>query len=212
MDFDSLVTTLVSHLQRPLPGHAAHALAAPKGRLNTAEYLSMNPSYKSGCVIMLVFPEVNHTRMLLMERADGDDIHSGQISFPGGKREMDDRSMEETALRETYEEVGIDPAELKIIGKLSDLYIPVSNYLVHPFIALAERLPATKLNPREAKRILIPPLDIFMLDQMPQDRFKSKVGGWINAPYFPFESYKIWGATAMMISELVEIIKKPVAQ
>ena len=147
-----------------------------------------------------------------MERADGDDIHSGQISFPGGKREMDDRSMEETALRETYEEVGIDPAEIKIIGKLSDLYIPVSNYLVHPFIALAAKLPATKLNPREAKRILIPPLDIFMLDQMPQDRFKSKVGGWINAPYFPFESYKIWGATAMMISELVEIIKKPVAQ
>ena len=207
MEFASLVNKLISRLQKPLPGHEAHILAAPKRRLKTEDYLSQNPSYKSGCVIILIFPDEGLTRMVLMERADAGNIHSGQISFPGGRREMDDRTLEETALRETYEEVGIDPAEIKIIGRLSDLYIPVSNYLVHPFLAITQHLPLTKLNEAEVKSILLPPIDIFMIDALKQGHFHSQSGELIDAPYYPYESHKIWGATAMMISELVYVIK-----
>lgn len=207
MEFQKLIVKLTSQINRPLPGKVAHSSASPIERLNTYEYLSQNPSYKSGCVTMLVFPDHGDTRMLLIERADGGDVHSGQISFPGGKREMDDQSLEETALRETYEEVGIDPASIQIIGQLSDLYIPASNYLVHPFLCFSRGVPETLMNPQEVKSILLPPIDVFMIDQLPTSQFQSKLSGIINAPYYPYKKHRIWGATAMMIREMVELLK-----
>ncbi len=206
MEFQQIIERITIRIKQPLPGHAAHAHLSPRSRLDTSEYLRLNPAYKSGCVTLLVYPESDITRLLLMERTESNDAHSGQISFPGGKREMDDQSLQETALRETFEEVGIDPSAIQIIGQLSDIYIPVSNYLVHPFVGFANSFPKTKLNPQEVKSILTPELDVFMLDDLPRMQFKSKVG-WIEAPYYSYMDYKIWGATAMMIRELVEIIK-----
>ena len=207
MNFQQLIDRLSLRIMLPLPGQVAHAKVSPSKRLQTEDYLNNNPSYKSGCVTILLFPDKEHIRLLLMERSDGNDPHSGQISFPGGKKEMDDQSLEETALRETYEEVGIDPANINLIGKLSDIYIPASNYLVHPFLGYAIAKPETKLNMFEVKTILFPSLDIFLSNDLPKALFQSKLAGLIEAPYYSFEHHKIWGATAMMIRELVEMIK-----
>ena len=207
MNFLKLIDQLTLRIMRPLPGQAAHAKVSPSKRLATDDYLSNNPSYKSGCVTILLFPDQEIVRLLLMERSVGNNPHSGQISFPGGKKEMDDQSLEETALRETYEEVGIDPAQINLIGKISDIYIPGSNYLVHPFLGYSMAKPETKLNPLEVKSILIPSLELFLSDDLPKAEFQSKLAGLIEAPYYSFENHKIWGATAMMIRELVEMIK-----
>ena len=206
MEFQQLIERLSIKISQPLPGNAAHAQLSPKSRLATDEYLKQNPAYKSGCVTILVYPDNNVIRLLLMERTDSNDAHSGQISFPGGKREMDDQSLQETALRETYEEVGIDPATIQLVGQLSDIYIPVSNYLVHPFIGYSNSIPEIKLNPLEVKSILTPSLDVFLTNDLPRTRFESRAG-WIEAPYYPYLNFKIWGATAMMIREFMDLIK-----
>ena len=206
MNFLKLIDQLTLRIMLPLPGQAAHAKVSPSKRLATDDYLSNNPSYKSGCVTILLFPDQEIVRLLLMERSVGNNPHSGQISFPGGKKEMDDQSLEETALRETYEEVGIDPATIQLVGQLSDIYIPVSNYLVHPFIGYSNSIPEIKLNPLEVKSILTPSLDVFLTNDLPRTRFESRAG-WIEAPYYPYLNFKIWGATAMMIREFMDLIK-----
>ena len=181
---------------------------APRQRLSTKEYLNQNPSYKTSCVSVIIYPENGIARLLLMERPEGPFAHGGQISFPGGKREQDDVTLLGTAMREMYEEVGISPSEITVLGPLSELYIPVSNFLVHPFVGYAASKPLIQPNPAEVKSILTPEIVTFDLNEMPVDRFESRSFGWIEAPYYPVEPHRIWGATAMIISELMHLIKK----
>jgi 8-oxo-dGTP pyrophosphatase MutT (NUDIX family) len=207
MQFSEVITKLHERII-DLPAHDAHSRLAPRERLSTKEYLKQNPSYKTSCVAVVLFPDGDVTRLLLMERPFAATAHGGQISFPGGKREMDDQTLLDTAMRELYEETGVAPSEIKQIGPLSDIYIPVSNFLVHPFAGYAEKIPVFKPNPAEVKSIVLPEIDIFLQDEMPVDRFESRSFGWIEAPYFPFGEHRIWGATAMIIAELAYLLKE----
>jgi 8-oxo-dGTP pyrophosphatase MutT (NUDIX family) len=207
MQFEDVIAKLRSGINE-LPGHDAHRLVSPLQRLSTKEYLHNNPSYKTSCVAIILFPDKDVTRLLLMERPDGPNPHGGQVSFPGGKREMDDVTLLDTALREMYEEVGVNPSGVTMIGQLSELYIPASNFLVHPFVGFVKTVPEFSPNPLEVKAVLTPDINTFLVEELPVFRFESRSFGWIDAPYFPFESYRIWGATAMIISELVYILKK----
>jgi 8-oxo-dGTP pyrophosphatase MutT (NUDIX family) len=207
MLFDDVIAKLRSGIGE-LPGHEAHRLVSPLQRLSTKEYLQNNPSYKTSCVAIILFPDKDVTRVLLMERPDGPNPHGGQISFPGGKREMDDATLLDTALREMYEEVGIAPSAVSMIGQLSELYIPASNFLVHPFVGYSKGVPDFLPNPHEVKNIITPDITTFFDNDLPVFRFESRSFGWIDAPYFPFEKHRIWGATAMIISELIYILKK----
>ena len=209
MEFRTVIEKLGTELIHPLPGESAHKVLAPLKRLSTVEYLQQFPSYKTGCVAIILFPDGNETRLLLIERADNcPAVHSGQISFPGGRREMDDATLLDTAMREMYEEVGVSPSTIKILGELSQLYIPVSNYLVHPFVGYSEVVPQINMNHAEVKNVIYPALSEILNSELRTDKFESFSSGFIEAPYYPFGSFRIWGATAMMISELLYILKR----
>lgn len=207
MNFNDAVQKLRSGIAT-LPGEDAHRMLAPLQRLSTKDYLKQNPSYKTSCVAVIIYPDNNITRLLLMERPESAHAHSGQISFPGGKREQDDVTLMDTAMREMYEEVGVPPSAVTMIGSLSEIYIPVSNFLVHPFVGYSEKKPVFQLNPGEVKSVVTPEIETFFLNELPTFRFESRSFGWIDAPYFPYDNHMIWGATAMIISELIYILKR----
>ena len=207
MTFNDCVVKLQLAFSKPLPGYEAQQLLAPTHRKSTSFYLERNPSYKTGCVMLILFPVNEQTHLLMIERSDVG-THSGQISFPGGRREMDDASLMDVALRETYEEIGVNPSTIKILGELTELYIPVSNYLVHPFVGFIDQLPELVISEVEVKKVLTPELKSFYDHNIITNHdFKSYDGQIINAPYYSFQEYKIWGASAMIISELCALLK-----
>ncbi len=209
MNFSSCIASLQIAFGKTLPGLSAQKLMSPNNRVTTAEYLEKNPSYKTSCVMLLLYPDdKEQTHLIMIERADGNRTHSGQISFPGGRREMDDASLIDVALRETYEEIGVNPSTIKILGELTELYIPVSNFLVHPFVGMLDKLPDFVPSTAEVKNVLSPELNLFLNhDGKSNHDFKSYDGKIFNAPYYSFQEYKIWGASAMMISEVCALLK-----
>lgn len=209
MEFTQCVAKLQAAFNNPLPGYEAQKQLAPLHRKPTSYYLERNPSYKTGCVMIILFPINDQAHLIMIERSEGDGrTHSGQISFPGGRRELDDANLIDVALRETYEEIGVNPSTIKILGALTELYIPVSNYLVHPFAGTLDKAPDFVLSTSEVKTVLTPGVDFFLKHNGdPTSDFKSYDGRLINAPYYPFGEYKIWGASAMLISELCALLK-----
>jgi 8-oxo-dGTP pyrophosphatase MutT (NUDIX family) len=135
-------------------------------------------------------------------------IHSGQISLPGGRFELTDEDIKQTALRETYEEIGIDPAEVTIIGQLTQLYIPPSNYLVQPFVGFTSGSPAFNPQPEEVEQIIEIPLTT-LLDENNLVQKEISVGDiQFSTPSFVINGTTIWGATAMILNEFKEILLK----
>ena len=134
--------------------------------------------------------------------------HPGQISFPGGKVEKEDHSAEMTALREAREEVGIDPSLIEILGKLSELYVEVSKFSIQPFLAWADHKPTFQLNSAEVEELILFPLTDFVANETILETELDTFTGLLRVKYYPFNSEIIWGATAMILSELIEILKK----
>ena len=209
MEISQCIAKLQTAFNKPLPGYDAQQIMSPLHRKSSAFYLEKNPAYKTGCVLLLLYPDADlQTNLIMIERSDESATHAGQISFPGGKREMDDVTLTDVALRETYEEIGVDPSTIKVLGELSELYIPVSNFLVHPFVGFVNSVPDFKLSTLEVKGVLTLKLDFFLAHKsFTTFDFTSYDGQTIKAPYYPYQNYKIWGASAMMISELCTLIK-----
>ncbi len=196
-------------LQNNLPGEKAQQLMAPALRNSTSEYLKQQKSPKVASVLLLLFEnEDKELQLILTRRQDNLGVHSSQISFPGGKVEEGDESHEKAALRETQEEIGIPISNLEIIGKLSPLYIPVSNFLVHPHVAFTPSRQPYILQENEVAEVLEVSISHFLA---PENIYKKKVrtsyGVEIEAPYFDVFGHHVWGATAMMLSEFAEIIR-----
>lgn len=201
MDINT-IHLLEKRLSQDLPGYDIQKKMAP-----TANdlYLQVNPDHKVACVLALLYPKNDNWHISLIERASShpEDKHAGQISFPGGKLDENDASFEDCALRETYEEIGIAPDTIGILGELTPLYVYVSNFLVHPFVGFTTEAPRFSIQESEVKSILEVPLDHFT-------KSKNKFIGDIsiretilpNTPYYEVYGHKLWGATAMMMSEL----------
>jgi 8-oxo-dGTP pyrophosphatase MutT (NUDIX family) len=134
--------------------------------------------------------------------------HPGQISFPGGKVEKEDLSAEMTALREAREEVGIDSESIEILGKLSDLYVEVSKFSIQPFLAWADKKPEFLLSKGEVEELILFPLSEFVANENISETELDTITGPLRVKYYPFDGKIIWGATAMILSELIEILKK----
>ncbi len=133
-------------------------------------------------------------------------VHSGQIAFPGGKAEKEDISLENTALRETFEEVGIQPQQIEIIGKLSDLYIPPSNFIVTPFVGILQEEPHITPN-YEVERVLIIPLSDLMNPTNCVEKTISVRSIQLHVPCYTLDGEIIWGASSMMLAELLELMR-----
>ena len=155
-------------------------------------------------VLALMYPSQEQVCLVFMKRNAYDGPHSGQVSFPGGAREKKDGSLEITALRETREELGIT-AEITVLGSLTELYIPVSNFLVTPFVGWTARKPEFDPDPSEVHYVIETTLAAL---SDPGNRATETIfrhGQTIVAPYFRIGNEKIWGATAMMLSELLQL-------
>ncbi len=206
----SLVDFLKIHLSGELPGQDAQRLMAPANRVATAEYLkNLSVKPKLSAVMLLLFPGNNNKpSLLLIERPIYEGVHSGQIAFPGGKMDETDASLFQTALRELKEETGYH-GPVEFLGRLTDVYIPPSNFMVSPFVAYSETKPSWNPDPREVACLIEAPIDFLNNDSFIfEGEFITSGKYKVKAPYFLFQGYKIWGATAIMLSELRAILQK----
>lgn len=193
---------------QPLPGLAAQNRMASRVRPLPPE---LPDDARESAVMALLFPLEEELNLMLIKRVEDGKPHSGQISFPGGRRDPEDESLQVTALRETFEEVGIPSSSIEVLGKLSQLYIPVSNSNVHPFVGYMHSITESRINEAEVQYILeVPVKELFrperkIIKEIRPSAFPDIV---INAPSYELdEKHVIWGATAMMIAELEEVLK-----
>src|SRR5688572_26141802 len=206
-----IVVDLKRALMKPLPGSEAHMKMSPVGRGNTEEYIQtlLTPA-KISAVMVLLVETPDMLQLILIKRPSYQGVHSGQVGFPGGKFEESDENYLHTALRETHEEIGLDPDQIEILGNLSRIYIPPSNFIVYPHIGYCKEMPVLKPNVQEVERIVQTDLMV-LLDEhiIHQGSFSSGLNSeWkVKAPYFSIEGEKVWGATAAILSELKEILK-----
>ena len=189
----------------PLPGKKIQYLMAPENREKNPN--GENPMPKNGSVLILLFEKNKEIFFLLMERADNLKFHSGQISFPGGTYEDSDKTLEQTAIRETYEETGYLIQKDKILGKLTPLYIPISNFMVFPFVAFSPETPRWQKNNSEVKSLIEVNL-IEFLKSKPLIFEKTIDSKNIKIPYFLIKNKMVWGATAMILNEFKAVLTR----
>ncbi|WP_417444965.1 NUDIX hydrolase [Joostella sp.] len=195
----------------PLPGQESHNKMAPLIRtqlLKEENYKKKDPR-KAGVVCLFYPDEHLHTKLLLILRKTYNGVHSNQVGFPGGKVELSDKNIEETALRETWEEVGVSPKKIQLVKKMSEVYIPPSNFIVQPFIGIAENELQFVLQEDEVEDIIeVPFLDFMNDDMLFEENLTTSYAKNIDVPAFKLNDYTVWGATAMMLSEVKEMFKK----
>ncbi|MFQ6015439.1 MAG: NUDIX hydrolase [Anaerolineae bacterium] len=195
------------------------ALKAPKPGLSAQKRMAVRPrpgghhvppghQPKDGGVLILLYPKDAQLHLPLTRRTDTVANHKGQISLPGGARETGDRSLEETALRETREELNIDLQRVEILGALTPLYIPVSGYLIHPFVAFCAERPDFNPDPIEVAELLEVPLASLLDPATRREEDWKLVGMTVRVPFFQVGEHKVWGATAMVLSEFVVILQR----
>ncbi|WP_271766069.1 NUDIX hydrolase [Aquimarina algiphila] len=193
-----------------VPGESSHFIMAPDLRikeLNKLKIEERNP--RNAAVMMLFYPKEGITHIVLILRPDYEGVHSGQIALPGGKVEQHDLNYKETALRETQEEVGVNTNTVKVIKTLTKVYIPPSNFWVHPFLGFTEKRPDFVAQEEEVAKIIEVPLSKLLDERnvVPQ-KLSTSYAKNIEVPSFELNGYVVWGATAMMLSELKISIKQ----
>jgi 8-oxo-dGTP pyrophosphatase MutT (NUDIX family) len=194
--------------QAKLGGLEAQFKMAPTLRLqyDKDKILAKNP--RKAAVLALLYPNNrNETTLLLTQRAVYKGTHSAQISFPGGKIEKNDVNLEQTALRETFEEVGIAQTIIKIIRELTEVYIPPSNFLATPFLGFVDEKPQFKLNHEVAATIEVLVSDLLNEKNITSINLSTSYMKNIEVPCFKIDDHIIWGATGMMLSEIKELLK-----
>lgn len=211
--FEEFAKNLMREIQKDLPGFSAQKIMAPLGRKPPLEYLKENVVPKRSAVLILLYPKINpySIKTVLIQRPENEGgNHAGQISFPGGGVNDLDKDLSETALREAEEEIGIDRSRVSILGELSPLYIPVSNFMVHPFVAISSEAPLFRLHTKEVQEVIE-----VELDELTSEKNVGSVTRFIKirnetteVPCYNVNGKIIWGATAMIISELGEIIRR----
>ena len=208
MNFELFLKNIEVFKNTQLPGIEAQFKLAPKMRLeyNAKKIEANNP--KIAAVLALFYPNQNNeVSLLLTKRANYIGTHSGQISFPGGKFEKSDLNLKETALRETFEEVGIFQEKIDIVREITEVYIPPSNFSVTPFIGILNDIPVFKLNSEVAKIIEIPFPDLLDDTMLASISISNSYMNENSVPCFNFDGSVIWGATAMILSEIKELLK-----
>jgi 8-oxo-dGTP pyrophosphatase MutT (NUDIX family) len=204
----NLASAIKQEVEKKLPGIEAHKSMLPEGRTIPNNYLDQINNYKQSAVFALLFQENETIHLLLTQRHQYEGKHSGQISFPGGKKEEQDENLLITAYRETQEEVGIHEKSIELISSLSPLYITVSNFFVQPYLGYISNLPELVINAREVKSIVkFPILDLNNPSLLKIKKIEASSGLFLKVPAFELGEHVIWGATAMMLREIGEIIK-----
>ena len=205
-NINKLIEKLKLQFNEKLPGEAAQRkmLAVPRVKValpNTDEQAI--PS----AVVILLFQDGNEIRFFLTERTDTVQHHKGQISLPGGAREKGEQLFE-TAIRETHEEIGVPGKDIKVIGELTPLFVPVTGYMIHPFVGYINYIPKLVPQPGEVNN----DFSISLNDLLDLTNIKTELwtirGVPVDVPFYQFDRYKVWGATAMILSEFKQCIEE----
>jgi 8-oxo-dGTP pyrophosphatase MutT (NUDIX family) len=193
-----------------LPGRASHLGMAPIYRRDEIDKDYPDSAVKSS-VLILYYLKRNEPYVVFIRRPIYKGVHSGQIALPGGRWEITDKSLYHTALRESAEEIGIFPEEVEYCGKLTDLYIPPSNYIVSPFVGLYKGVPHLRPDTIEVQEIIEIPFSL-LLDETFRKVVTIEIDSNVNieAPCFEISNNIIWGATAMMLNEMIILWKSTV--
>ncbi len=189
-------------LSQTLPGSTSHRKMLPINRelvANSDEQTLL----KNSSVLLLLYPENNELHVCLIKRPVHMKHHAGQIALPGGRIEKDETALE-TALRETQEEIGILPIEIEILGTLSELYVQVSRFQIHPFVGWINQKPEFIIDKNEVEKTISFPLKN-MENAIEEVELKT-ILGTLKVPCFQFEGEIIWGATAMILSEFYDLL------
>lgn len=206
-NFGRFTKAITDRLKKPLPGEKAHEKMASRVRLKELKFHNDKSKARLSSVLILFYKDASILKTVFILRQTYDGVHSGQVSFPGGRKEEDDKSLVETALREAQEEVNIVPNEVHILGTLTEMFIPPSNYLVLPIVGYQDTRPDFKPEKSEVAQIIESDLS-FLFDSSKIKETEIDVRGYkIQAPYFDVDGHVIWGATAMILSELKEVIE-----
>lgn len=197
----------LEHLE--LPALHSHKKMAPLERIKILEEANLNrPNAKNAAVMMLFYPKNNKTHFALIKRNSYPGVHSSQIAFPGGKVEKEDKNLVQTALRETHEEIGVHPDLIQVVRSFTTVYIPPSNFLVHPFLGFSEHEIQFVLQADEVAGIIETPLAILLDDTIITNKIiETSYSKSIDIPAFQIYEHTVWGATAMMLSELKDMLK-----
>jgi len=210
MTFRESITALKDITANQLPGEQAHADLMPVNRPFSSEVQRNSEGFRHSAVAIVLYEYRNELMSLLIQRPTYEGVHSRQIAFPGGKRDPEDPTIEHTARRECMEEIAIPMETLNLVGTMTDVYIPVSKFIVTPHLFTVDSLPELIPDAREVEEIipfqlsrLLDEDSIQFTDMQFRNGFKQK-----NVPYFAIENRVVWGATGMILSELRTILRE----
>lgn len=211
MNFEDFLNISSKLRKITLPGEESHFKLAPMLRLQELENLKIEDKNPNHAAVMAVFyPGAKmETRFVLILRKTYKGVHSNQVGFPGGRVEPEDRDLMHTALRETQEEVGIPMQEVEVVRELSRLYIPPSNFWVYPFMGIMKKTPILIPQEEEVESVLEIELKDFLSDScLTTQTLSTSYAKEIEVPAFLLSGHVVWGATAMMLSEMKDILKQ----
>lgn len=208
MEFNNFLKNIKTIQNSILGGLDAQFRLAPKMRLKYSDEKIAASNPKKAAVLALFYPNKhNETCFLLTQRASYKGTHSAQISFPGGKIEQNDANLQATALRETFEEVGIEEKNITIIREITDVYIPPSNFLATPFIGYSTTKPILKINHEVDHTFDVKLSDLLNDVNISSINITTSYANKIDVPCFKLNNYIVWGATAMILNEIKELLK-----
>ncbi len=209
MNFDDFFNAIQDIVNVDLPSTSAHIKMAPLERVKLIkEGFDNLDNTRKAAVMMLFYPKNEITHLVLIVRNSYPGVHSSQIAFPGGKAEEFDLDFKATALRETHEEIGIHPDKITVIRDFTSVYIPPSNFLVYPFLGISSTELEFTLQEEEVAGIVEIPLSLLLDDSIiTMKTLETSYAKSIEVPCFQIEEHLVWGATAMMLSELKDTLK-----
>jgi 8-oxo-dGTP pyrophosphatase MutT (NUDIX family) len=212
MQYETLKNKLIQRFNQPLPGKEVQYEMASYHRYKNTFDSDIENAKLSAVSILIYFLE-NEWHFCLIQRPQYNGPHSGQMALPGGKKEIDDFDLMQTAIRETREEIGIELRQADIVGKLTELFIPVSNTLVFPFTAIINHVPNFVLQQTEVVEIIECKITQ-LLSQSNNEITQIKINDalTIKTPYFALNDKIVWGATAMILNEFKKIWEESMNQ
>ncbi|MCK9290882.1 MAG: CoA pyrophosphatase [Bacteroidales bacterium] len=206
------IQRLDSLLKGPLPGGSAQMQLEPATRKLFPDRPSAADPPRESAVLVLLYPQANSLHTVLIKRNDYNGVHSGQVSFPGGKMEASDPDHICTALRETREEIGVAETQIQILGNLSPLYVPPSNFNIQPVVGFSRHALQFSPDPYEVAEIFTVSMEEMLNPALvKKETVRLADGRLFQVPCYVFHQQIVWGATSMIISEFIEIVKQALA-